>query len=300
MANSTESTNYAIDFMDTFNDLAQEKTAKLVASGVVSMESINGEQKAIDQVGTTKAREITGKVVKVQFDEIEHLRRALRTKRYVLTIPVDKASVQDLARDPSGKYAEQCVAAFNRLKDQIVVTAATADVFTGEDFSTTVDFATDGGRTVDATATGLTYEKIREIKSKQTAVATGSDNGEMAVLAITESEQDDMLAETELTSGDFDRLQTIDGNGSIVKALGINIVQFASETADPTLKVSGGVRDCIAFAGDSVALGVHTEPNVEIKDISDQYYETNAVFITARMGAVRREGVRILKVQTTA
>ena len=147
MANSTENINYAIDFMDTFNDLAQEKTSRLMGSGVVTMEPINGEQKAIDQVGTTKAREIAGKVVKVQFDEIEHLRRALRTKRYVLTIPVDKASVQDLARDPSGKYAEQCVAAFNRLKDQIIVDAATADVFTGEDFSTQVDFATDGGRT---------------------------------------------------------------------------------------------------------------------------------------------------------
>ena len=123
---------------------------------------------------------------------------------------------------------------------------------------------------------------------------------EVSVLAITDSEQDDMLAESQLTSGDFDRLQKIDEGGSIVKVLGMDVIQFASETDDLILKVEAGTRDCLAFAGDSIAFGVHTEPNVEIKDISDQYYETNAVFITARMGAVRREGVRILKVQTTA
>lgn len=294
------SPNYVIDFQNTFDDIAQEKMSRFEGTSVVTMEAMDGKTKAIDSIGSVEAREINGRVVGVTFDDIEHLRRQLATKRYVITLPVDAADVQDLARDPSGRYAEECVNAFNRLKDRIIVNAATADVLTGEDFSTVVDFATDGGRTVDATTGGLTYEKVREIKQKQGAKATGSEYGEQSLLAITDAEQSTLLAETELTSSDFNGLFTRDENGVLTRVLGIDVVQFASETDEPILKVSGGVRENLAFAGDAMAMGMHTAPTIEILDLKEQYYQTMAVNIVGRMGATRREGVRVLKVNTTA
>ena len=292
--------NYTIDFQNTFDSVAQEKEAKMVMSGIITPETMDGEVKAIDRIGKVEAREITGRVVKVQFDDIEHTRRQLSTKRYALTLPVDAADVQDLARDPSGRYAEECVNAFNRLKDRIILTAADANVLTGEGFTTTTSFASDGGRTVDATAAGLTFEKVREIKQKQGAKATGTDYMEKAVLVISDKEQDTMLSETELTSGDFDRLFSRDENGSMVMVLGMDVIQYASESEKPILKVAGGERSCFAFAGNALAWGVHTEPKVEILDMKNEYYETMAVNIVGRMGAVRREGVRVIKVNTTA
>ena len=293
------SPNNVIDFQNTFDDIAQERQSKFEGTSVVSMEAMNGKSKAIDSIGSLEAVEITGRVVNVQFDDIDHLRRQLSTKRYKLTIPVDAADVQDLARDPSGRYAEECVNAFNRLKDRIVVNAATADVLTGEDMSTAVNFATDGGRTVDATA-GFTYAKLLEIKGLQGAVATGSEFSEQSLLAITDSEQKNLLTETELTSSDFGGLFKRDDNGVLVKVLGIDIIQFASATKEPILKVAAGARDCLAFAGNAMAMGMHTAPAVDILDLESQFYQTKAVNIIARMGAVRREGARVLKVQTTA
>lgn len=293
------SPNNVIDFQNTFDDIAQERMSKFEGTSIMTMEAMDGKVKAIDSIGSLEADEIAGRVVAVTFDDIDHLRRQLSTKRYKLTIPVDAADVQDLARDPSGRYAEECVNAFNRLKDRIVVNAATADVLTGEDMSTSVNFATDGGRTVNATA-GFTYEKLREVKQLQGAVATGTDFNEQSLLAITDTEQDDLLAETELTSSDFNGLFNRDQNGTLVNVLGIDIIQFASATAEPILKVDSGTRDCLAFAGNAMAMGMHTAPSVDILDLKEQYYQTKAVNIIARMGAVRREGVRVLKVQTTA
>ena len=291
--------NNVIDFQNTFDDIAQERMSRFEGTSILTMEAMNGKVKAIDSIGTLEAVEITGRVVGVNFDDIDHLRRQLSTKRYKLTIPVDAADVQDLARDPSGRYATECVNAFNRLKDRIVVNAATADVLTGEDMSTSVDFATDGGRTVNATA-GFTYTILRDIKQKQGASATGSEFGEQSLLCITDTEQEQLLAETELTSSDFGGLFKRDDNGVLVKVLGIDVVQFASATDAPILKVATGTRDCLAFAGNAMAMGMHTAPAVEILDLESQFYQTKAVNIIARMGAVRREGVRVLKVQTTA
>lgn len=299
MANPDVTPNNVIDFQNSFNDVAESKKAKLLNTSVVTMENVDGKVKAIDSIGQIDARKINGSVVAVSFDDIDHLRRQLATDRYVITLPVDEADVQDIARDPSGKYAERCVAAFNRKVDEIITVAATANVLTGENMSTSVDFATDGGRTVDATAAGITYEILRDIKQKQGAAATGTEYMEQAVLAITDKEADTMLNQTQLTSGDYERLFTRDENGSLVKALGIDIVEFPSENK-PILAVNTGVRDCLAFAGDAMAFAMPTPPTVDIKDLSDQYYQTKGVFIVGRMGATRREGVRVLKVQTTA
>lgn len=290
--------NSVIDFQNNFDDVAENKKAQLLMTSVVTEESMDGKVKAIDSIGQIDAREITGRVVAVTFDDIDHLRRQLATKRYALTLPIDNADVQDIARDPSGKYAERCVTAFNRQIDDTIITAALADVLTGEDMSTTVTAVADGVVTVDATA-GMTYEKLREIKATQGSQATGTDYMEQAVLAITDSEADDLLAETQLTSGDFDRLFSRDDNGSLVKALGMDIVQFPSLNK-PLLAVNGGVRSCLAFAGDAMAFGMHTAPMVDIKDLDDQYYETKGVFIVGRFGSTRREGVRVIEVTTTA
>ena len=271
MANPDVTPNNVIDFQNNFDNVAENKKARLLSSSVVTEEMIDGKVKAIDSIGQIDAREITGRVVAVTFDDIDHLRRQLATKRYVLTLPVDNADIQDIARDPSGKYAERCVTAFNRQIDSTIIVAALADVLTGEDMSTTVTAVADGVVTVDATA-GFTYEKLREIKATQGSQSTGTSYEEQAVIALTDSEADDLLAETELTSGDFDRLFMRDENGSLVKALGMDIIEFPSLNK-PLLDVNVGVRSCLAFAGDSMAFGMPTSPKVDIKDLDDHIKE---------------------------
>lgn len=298
MANPDVTPNNVIDFQNSFDDVAENKKARLMMSGVVTQEPMDGKVKAIDSIGQVDVREITGRVVAVSFDEIDHLRRQLATTRYALTIPVDAADVQDIARDPSGKYAERCVSAFNRQIDTTISVAALADVLTGEAMSTVLTAAADGVVTVDATA-GMTYEKLREIKAAQGSQATGVEYDEPAVIALTDKEADDLLNETQLTSGDFDRLFMRDENGALVKALGIDIIEFPSQNK-PILAVNTGVRSCLAMAGDAIAFGTHTMPKVDIQDVSDAYYQVKQVNIVGRFGATRREGPRIIEVQTTA
>ena len=283
------------EFSDRVHVEAQQIQARLRAYTI--QKQMSGDVWAYDGLGQVEATEIFGRNVKVVFNSIDHTRRKISRRRFALALPIDGSDVRGQLLSPNSEYPRAVRMAMERVYDRVVLESAFADVLTGREFDTSVTFAADGGSTVDATA-GLTYEKILEMNKNYTDNEVGNDMPVDKYLTITGDEEEALMLETELTSGDYSRMYAID-DGEIVKAVGNKLIKYGANVNNPMLEVSGGVRDLVSATKNSFCVGISKEISIEIEKRPD-YYETEQVLAIFELGSVRTEGVLVQKVQTTA
>lgn len=294
MAMETVDQHLITQFSDMMHVKAQQLRSRL--RPYVTIKRMTGDQWAYDGIGQVEARELTGRFNPTNFDDIEHFRRRVSKRRFVVTLPMDRSDLEGMLTDPQGEYAQACVAAMERVFDRVVYDAAFATVYTGRDFSTSVTFASDGGSTVNATA-GLTLAKLLEIKQTFLDNEVGTDMPAEIMFATAGDEQTTMLQISQLTSGDYSRQFALE-RGDLVKAVGMDLITFGASVGNPLLTVAGGVRDCLALSSGGIAVGLARDWEISVKDRPD-YVDTKQIQITGVLGAVRTEGKRVIKVTTT-
>lgn len=294
MANDKIDKHLIIQFSDLLRHESQQIRARL--RPWVQIKPMIGDVFAYDGLGDVEAREASGRINTTIFDDIDHLRRKITRRRFVVTLPIDKMDELGVLINPQGEYAIACIRAMERVFDRVGVDALFATVSTGRDFETDVTFANDGAFTVTAT-NGLTYDKLLEIHQNWIDADVGNDIEEAMVFAISGDEHTALMKETELISGDFSRNFVVD-KGSMVQAAGLNLVKFAGNAREPVLPVSAGVRSCFAMTSRGLCYGLSQDMEITIKDRPD-LVNVNQVQITGILGAVRTEGVHVQKVTTT-
>lgn len=283
-------------FMDTVHLQAQQCKARL--RPYVSVVPLKGDNAAYDGVGTVEAREVNGRVQPVQFTNIEHLRRKIARRRFEVTIPIDEADVRGMIQDPHNVYAKAIVMGIERRFDRLCVEAMFSNVKTGRDFENEITAEQDGVITVDATS-GLTYDKLLEVKQNFIDADVGNDMPEKFFMGISGDEHTDLMSEVKLTSGDYSRQYVVD-KGEIQNALGFDLIKYAGKTKKPMLAVdNSNIRSCFAASTRGIVVGISLTPKLSI-DKRNDYIETNQVQMVVEMGAVRTEGCLIQKIKTTA
>ncbi len=281
-----------------FSDMLQLKSQQIKARlrPYSRIKPMKGDLFAFDGLGDVEAQEVSGRVQETTFNDIDHLRRKIKRRRYVVTLPIDDMDSRGVLINPESEYASACIRAMERVFDRVGVDALFASVDTGRDFETPVTYANDGGFTVDATA-GLTYEKLLDIQQNWIDADVGNDVPETKVLGVTGDEHTALMKETELISGDFSRQFVVD-KGEITQAAGLIIIKFAGNARVPILAVSGGTRDCFAITTRTLCYGLSKDMSITYKDRAD-LIDVKQVQIIGILGAVRTEGVLAQKVQTT-
>ncbi len=285
------------EFSDMVHHEAQQLKSRL--RPYVNVKQMSGDVWAYDGLGRVEAREVTGRNVAATFDDIDHNRRKMGRRRFVINLPIDASDVRGALLDPQSEYSKTVAQAMLRQYDRVIYDAAFADVLTGRDFDTTVTAANDGVVTVNATS-GLTYEKLLEIKQNFFDEDVGLDENENLFLTIGGREHTNLMGETELTSGDFSRDFVVE-EGKITRGLGIYFVPFASSVTRPIIgtNAAGTERELIAASSRGICLGISKEMSIKIEERPD-YIETTQVQVVAEIGAVRTEGVLVQKVRVTA
>ena len=290
----TPDVSYITGFSEVVYHEFQQMTSKLFP--FVEVQEMKASKKAIEGLGGVEAKEINGRYQAVVFDDIEHLRRKLPRRRFSVDLPIDANDARAILMDQPTEYAKAIVASLQRKMDRVIYDSLFADIFTGEDFENTVTFANDGGLTVDATA-GLTYEKIQEITKNFIDNDVDVDNN-MFVFGGTGDENEALMKETELTSGDYSRNFVVD-KGFTTRAGMYDLKWFAANAKDPIIKLNAsGKRRCFAMVKGGVILGVNKSVAIEIKDRPD-LHETKQVSAVMSIGAVRRQGKVVQEVTTT-
>ena len=295
MSNGTEDVHLITEFSVMMHVKAQQIRARL--RPFVRVKPMQGDNFAYDGIETVEARELFGRYEPIKFDDINHTRRKIARRRFVVTLPIDESDVRGRMTDPQGDYAEASTRAMERQFDRVGVEAMFADVFTGRDFGTTVTYANDGGNTINATA-GVTYEKLLEVKKFWTNNEVALDMDEELLFLNTGTEEESLMQEIELTSGDFTRRSVVDA-GRITQGVGMNFLTWGADVPNPILSVTSGTRDCAAIAGRGLCYGMSKDFGIKLEERPD-LVETRQVTITGELGAVRTEGVLVQQFQTTA
>jgi len=283
-------------FSNLLHVKAQQMTTRLM--GRCQIMPITGENFAYDGVGNLEAKTNNSRNPLIDPQNPDYNRRKLTTDRVLVELIVDNRDVRRMFEDPSSKLVNECMYAIMRKADKIGITAAHATVYTGKAMDTSVTFASDGGQTVNATA-GLTYAKLLEIKDNFKEKEVGLEMPEDLLLFMTEQEETALLKLTELTSGDFVRDYAVE-KGKMTRALGMECILFGSGVDNPQLSVSSSVRDCIAMSTKGLIYGMSKEFNVTVIENHPNYIESTYIRVLGDLGAVRTDGQRVQKVQTTA
>lgn len=294
MAMETIDAHLVTQFSDMMHIKAQQIKARM--RPYVEIKKMDGDNYAYDGLGDVEARELTGRFNQTVFDDIEHFRRKITRRRFVVTLPMDKHDIEGKLTDPQSQYATASLRAMERVFDRVVYDAMFADVQTGREFDTTVTFANDGGLTVNATG-GLTYPKLLEIGQNFIDNEVGNDSPVDIVFGVSGDEHTAMMQLTQLTSGDYSREYVVD-KGQIVQAVGMKVVKFGASARKPVLSVSGGTRSCFAMATGGVCVGLSRNWEITVKDRPD-YVDTKQIQIVGTLGSVRTEGKLVQKVTTT-
>lgn len=283
-----------IEFSAQVHVAAQQAKARLRPYTMIR--PMSGKSFAYDGIGQVEATEVIGRHQPQSFSDINHNRRKIARRRFVLTLPIDAADVRSVLLNPEGEYAAACARAMERVYDRIVAAAMFADVLTGEDFATTVSYANDGGATVTATA-GLTYAKLLEIGKFFIDNEVGTDVPEKLLFGISGDEHSALMSEIELVSGDYSANYSVD-KGRMTNAAGLDLVLFGGGVSKPVLDVTSGVRTCFAMSSRAMCVGLSKDMTLKVEDRPD-LVETKQVTIVFDFGAVRTEGKQIAKVTTT-
>lgn len=283
-----------IQFSDNVHVVAQQMKSRLRPH--VKVKPMSGDVFAYDGLGAIEANEVTGRVQKRVFTDIEHLRRKIARRRFEVTLPIDDMDVRGVLLNPESEYAAAIVRAMARRFDRVGIEAAFADVKTGRDFETTVTFANDGGSTVTATS-GLTYAKLLEINQNFHNNEVNNEMDEEQLFLISGDEEAALFQESELISGDFSRQFAVE-KGKMIYAVGNRLVIYGASVTNPILSVASGVRSNIAMVGRGLCYGLSKEFDIKIEPRPD-YVDLKQVVCSGVLGAVRTEGKLIQKVTTT-
>lgn len=282
------------EFSATLDVKEQQMTSRLLP--FVERLSISGDNFAYDGITEVQSYRANGRNPEIQPSSAAFLRRKLSRERVVVTLEVDDRDVRGMLTNPEGKLAELCIAAVERETDRIIYDAMFDTVYTGRNFATSIAYTSDGVTSIDATG-AFTYEKLLEIRATFMDYEVGNSGMLPIVIGISGDEHTDLMSEVELTSGDYSKQYAIE-KGVIKEALGMGLIPFGAGVTDPILETVSAERISFAMTPKAVALGISLDRKVEVKD-NPLKVETKIINVIKELGAVRTQGVRILRIRLT-
>lgn len=283
-----------LQYRQTVTLLTQQTQS--VLSGYVRRESITGQKTAFDRIGPVEAVKRTGRhadtpLIGTPFD-----------RRWVDASPWDWADMIDnpdkirTLVDPTGQYVQNAVAAFNRVKDRVIIEAAFANAWAGQNGDIAVPFpatqtivanATIAKPAGDGDAKGLTIEKLRLARKMFRRADVPASTPLYCV--ISAEQLDNLLGTTEVTNADYNTVRAL-VNGDVNSFMGFRFI------SSELLPIENETRDILCFAEGGLLLGVATDTTVEIGKRPDKNYSTQ-VYAGMDIGAVRMEECRVIKIQ---
>lgn len=197
--------------------------------------------------------------------------------------------------DPQSAYARNGAVALGRAMDREIITAFFGDARTGIDGGTLTSFDT-ANQQVAATvggggsAVGMNVEKLRRAKRILMANEVDIDNDKLFV-AITAQQHDDLLAETQAISLDFNTRPVL-VEGRIMGFMGFNFIHTELLQTETT---GNNDRRCPAWAMSGMHMGLWNEIMTRIDERKDKSYETQ-VFVRGTFGATRKEEGKVVEI----
>lgn len=273
-------------FSSNFLHLAQQQRSRLEMCVRVERDIV-GESKKINRLGATSAQKKTTRHGDTPLIETPHSTRWIDLDDYEWADLVDELDKKRMLADPTSDYLKAGVAALNRSKDDVIITAFEA---AARALSGTVAFP--ASQRIVHGGVGLTKAKVIQARKIFRANEADEENGEELYWAYGAEQMEDVLGDTTLTSADFLAVQMLQQGGVARKWMGFTWVPTERQPK------SGATRSNYAWAKSGVALGMGQEIKTRLTERADKSYALQP-YAAMSLGAVRVEEEKVVEVECT-
>lgn len=277
---------FAQQFADTFKLVAQQMPSRL-ESAVMLEPNIRGISKTVNRLGRRTAQRRTTRHSDTPLNDQPHSTRFIDLFDWEDGDLIDDQDKLRMLVDPTSDYLKGMIAALNRAKDQTIIDAAVGAARTAA--STTV--ALPSSQRILVAASGLTKAKIFQAKRFFRRAEADEENGEELYFVYSAAAMADVLADTQLTSADFQAVQMIQ-QGSL-KGTWMGFRWIPSEL----LPITGTTRTNIAFARSGICLGMGEDVVTKVGEDPSKSFATR-VYAKMTIGAVRVEEEKVVAVES--
>jgi hypothetical protein len=298
--------SFVKQFSSNIYHLSQQKESRLMPT-IKRKESLQGEEKYFDRIGTVDVMEKVGRHSETTFQDTPYSRRRLSMRDYFWADLCDKEDKLRIIHNPESEYSMAARAAMGRKMDDILVAAALGTVYTGKSGATPVSLpnsqklgAIDGGG-----FSQMNVELLRGLKEK----FDSNEVDEMSRHIVCGAKEiRALLTETEITSSDYNNIKAL-VNGEVNTFMGFNFIRIERlpfttaatvfDAATGEVGVGGdsipvGSKRCFAYAGDAIIAGIGANPTARVSERPDKHY-ANQVYFSMSLGAMRMEEVKVIE-----
>lgn len=302
-------TSMVKQFSSNIYHLSQQKDSRIMPV-VKRKESIQGEEKYFDRIGSVEVMEKVGRHSDTTFANTPYSRRRLTMRDYYWADLCDKEDKLRIIHSPESEYAIAARAAMGRKMDDIAIAGLLGTAYTGKEGATAVTLpnsqkllSVSGGA-----ADNMNISLLRELKLK----FDENEIDEMDRHIVCGAQEiKALLSQTEITSADYNNVKAL-VNGEVNTFMGFNFIRIerlpfttASIQADLSTGEVGsgagavpvGSKRCIAFAGDALIAGIGANPTARVSERPDKHY-ANQVYFSMSLGSMRMEEEKVIEFYT--
>lgn len=286
-------------FVDQFSGnvehLTQQGDSRF--AGKTRVESQKGKTKFFEQLGATRAVRRTSRHADTPRVDSNHQRRACYLNDYDWSDLVDTLDETKLLIDPKSSYAQSAAMAFNRAKDEEIITAATASSYADKDGTGAViavalpaaqkvgvQFGTTGPSNV-----GLNLAKL--IEAKSILGKAEYPKGSTLYYAYTQQQLDDLLLNvSQVSNSDYAAVKAL-VDGEVSYFMGFEFIK----TELLTLTASTDIRTTFAYVKQGLLQSVGQDMQSRISERADKNYATQ-VYANMSIGATRMQEELVVEI----
>lgn len=271
-------------FSDNFFHLAQQSTSRL--ENAVRVESgIVGISKSFNRLGQRVAQRRLDRHGDTPINDQLHSTRFVDLWDWEDGDMIDDQDKIRMLAEPSNEYSKAMVAAMNRAKDSVIITA-----LGGNARSASATVALPSTQKVAVGSTGLTKAKLITTRGIFRANEADEEAGEELFLAYGNKQLQDLLSDTTLSNTEYNTVLSLQ-NGAINNATLFGFKFIPTER----LPLSSTTRYCYAWAKSGVVLGVGANARVEIAKDPGKSFNLR-VYARQTLGAARIEEEKVVEI----
>jgi len=308
MASTTIGTAFVKQYGSTLDLLLQTQGGKF--EGKCLEETIVGEEKYYEQLGSVYANEVIDRYGDSPRNDITHARRRVTATPYDVGIEFDNFDAVQTLINPEGQYVQQMATALRRKKDIEFISGALGTAYSGKGGGTSNVLAdvncVDTGHEAGAT---LTVERLLKTKSLLESNNVDLDDPmNKPYMVVTPEILNAFMFQTEVKSADYNTVKAL-AAGDINTYMGFEFIRTnllpyttddENETVDLTWSAAdvpvtgaGNVRACFAYVKSGVRMVTNPALTTRVTELPEHRFNWYG-YAKLRCGAVRMEEDKVV------
>lgn len=278
---------YIQQYNNTIYLLAQQQDNRFAMAVNVDT-NWTGAAKFYDQYGTDSAVELTTRFADTPTQQANFSRRMVTPRYFVSSTLEDPKDALQMAIDPKSTMMQAKMAAFNRTKDDIIISAQGGTSLTGQAGATQVTFPSTNKIVFNQFTTGNGLTKAKVLASKRILDANEVEANDR-FMSHTAAQLEDLLNTTEVTSSDYNVVKAL-VQGELKTWCGFSFIH-----SERLLTDASGNRLIYAWQRMAMQLAIQKDIEGRVDERADKNFAWQ-VYMRMCLGSTRLEEARIVQI----